>query len=140
MSKTIEPSWWPKNPYPQDVFTMTDAQYAEAIPDHDLRTAISGYNGRHFWDIAAQAVYDALLSDDLRERLAALCHDQWSGWGVYQFSIGVFNGDGTWTMPAWAVRRWLRQMNTSYAELSEEERDSDRKEADKFIKLIGGEQ
>jgi len=81
------------------------------------------------------------LSDDLRERLASLCHDQWTDWFVYMFSKGTFNRDGTWTMPVWAVGRWLRQAATSYAELSEDEQDSDRKEADKFIELIfGGEQ
>jgi len=138
MSKMSKPEWWPKNPYPQDIFTMTGGQYAEATPDHDLRTAISGYNGRRFWEIAAETIYDALSSDEVRERLAALYHEQWSAWGVHQFSIGVFNGDGTWTMPAGAVRRWLRQTNTPYAELSDEEKDNDREEADKIIALLGG--
>jgi hypothetical protein len=54
----------------------------------------------------------------------------------YLFSKGTFNGDGTWTMPKWAVDRWQRQMNTPYAELSEAEQDSDRSEADKFIAIL----
>jgi len=72
----------------------------------------------------------------MRKLLAELCHSQWSGWMEYLFSKGTFNEDGTWTMPAWAVERWMRQMNTPYAELSEEEQESDRKEADKFIAAI----
>lgn len=73
---------------------------------------------------------------NLRERLAELAHDQWSGWMVYQFGKGRFNGDGTWTMPAWAVERWQRQMTTPYALLSEQEKESDRIEADKMLDVF----
>jgi hypothetical protein len=76
---------------------------------------------------------------NLRERLAELCHAQWSGWMKYLFSKGTFNPDGTWTMPAWAVERWGRQMGMPYAKLSGPEQDSDREEADKFLALISGE-
>ncbi len=55
----------------------------------------------------------------------------------YQFGKGTFNADGTWTMPAWAVDRWIRQMNTPYSLLSEAERESDRAEADKMLQIIG---
>ena len=72
----------------------------------------------------------------MRERLAALCHRQWSGWMNYLFSKGTFNLDGTWTMPKWAVDRWRRQKNTPYMNLSEEEKDNDRAEADRLIALI----
>ncbi len=73
-----------------------------------------------------------------KESLANLCHEQWSGWMEYLFSKGVFNNDGTWTMPSWAVERWQHQMKTAYSKLSESEQDSDRAEADKFIALIFG--
>lgn len=76
----------------------------------------------------------------MREKLANLCHEQWSGWVRYMFSKGTFNDDGTWTMPAWAVERWKRQMETPYAELSESEQNSDRNEADKFLSVLVGEQ
>lgn len=69
----------------------------------------------------------------IREILADLCHRQWSGWMEYEFSKGTFNQDGTWTMPAWAVERWKRQMKTPYANLSDSEQESDRVEADKFL-------
>ncbi len=72
----------------------------------------------------------------LRERLAELCHDQWSKWERYMFSMGTFNDDGTWTMPAWAVERWMRQMNTPYLDLSESEKEGDRRQADRFITLL----
>ena len=68
-----------------------------------------------------------------REILAELAHAQWSGWMEYLFSKGTHNEDGTWTMPAWAVERWKRQTETPYADLSFDEKESDRKEADKFL-------
>ena len=75
---------------------------------------------------------------DKRENLAKLAHEQWSGWMEYLFSKGMFNSDGTWTMPQWAVDRWKRQMKTDYKDLSESEKNSDRKEADKFIRVMEG--
>jgi hypothetical protein len=73
---------------------------------------------------------------ELREQLAEQEHERWSRWMRYQFSTGYFNDDGTWTMPKWAVDRWMRQTNTKYSNLSEPERDSDRKEADKTLALL----
>ena len=72
----------------------------------------------------------------MREALADFAHEQWSGWMGYLFSCGTFNGDGTWIMPAWAVERWTRQMKTPYIELSEEEKESDRREAKRMIAVI----
>jgi hypothetical protein len=42
------------------------------------------------------------------------------------------------TIPAWAVERWTRQMNTEYSGLAEPEKDSDRREADKFLAVLYG--
>lgn len=75
---------------------------------------------------------------NIRELLAAYSHDAaWSGWMRYMIGKGTLNDDGTWTMPAWAVERWMRQMNTPYAELSEQEKNSDREEADNMLAIIG---
>ena len=72
----------------------------------------------------------------MREKLAELAHSQWSGWMKYLFSKGTFNKDGTWIMPAWAVERWSHQMQTSYPQLSESEKESDREEADRVLEII----
>lgn len=72
----------------------------------------------------------------LAEALAALSHEQWSGWMKYLFSKCTFNDDGTAIIPARAVERWQRQMTTSYTELSEEEKNSDRIEANKVLDLV----
>lgn len=52
----------------------------------------------------------------------------------YLFKYGTLNDDGTFTMDADKVRRWNRQMITDYAELTADEKESDRKEADKFFR------
>lgn len=78
------------------------------------------------------------MANKLREKLADLCHEQWSNWLKYMFSKGTLNQDGSWTMSVELVERWTRQMNVPYAELSKSEQDSDRHEADKFIKVFNG--
>lgn len=77
------------------------------------------------------------MNDELREQLAALAHEQWSGWMRYLFSRGTFNDyDGTWAMPRWAVERWKRQLETDYADLPDYEKDADRAEADKVLAIL----
>lgn len=63
------------------------------------------------------------------EALAELEHKRWSSWMKYLFEKSTLNTDGTATIPAWAVQRWSRQMNTPYDLLSNEEKESDRVEA-----------
>lgn len=74
--------------------------------------------------------------DALREQLACLAHDQWSGWMQYLFDKATLNADGTATLPAWAVARWQRQMTTPYHLLSIPEQESDRTEADKVLAVL----
>lgn len=70
------------------------------------------------------------------EELASLCHAQWSGWMSHLFSIGEPQKNGAWMMPKSFVERWQRQMKTPYSNLSDSEKESDRKEADKFIQIF----
>ena len=61
-------------------------------------------------------------TNELREALANLFHDQWSNWMKYLFSKSVENvNDGSVLIPAELVERWKRQANTLYEELSEDE-------------------
>ena len=78
------------------------------------------------------AVKTALESDDLVERMAAFAHRQWSGWA-------------SWMLDKWGERhdsgetfqeRWRRQMATDYADLSEQERDSDRTETHGMLNVV----
>jgi hypothetical protein len=72
-----------------------------------------------------------------REPLAEYAHEAWSGWMQYVFEKA--NGvclNGTVIIPPWAVERWQRQINTPYADLPEDEKQSDRAEADKMLAVL----
>ena len=52
------------------------------------------------------------------------------------FSACHLTPDGGLKIPPDKVRRWERQMNTTYAELSENEKESDREHADKVLAVL----
>ena len=70
------------------------------------------------------------------EILAEYEHDRWSRWQKHLFSKCIVNKDGSVTIPKQFVDRWTRQINTDYINLSEEEKDSDRKEAIRIVECI----
>lgn len=76
---------------------------------------------------------DEILMRGIREGLADLSHDIWSHWMRWQFSRCTQNDDGSMTIPADKVERWKRQMETTYQNLSEAEKQSDRQQADKIM-------
>lgn len=65
---------------------------------------------------------------DLAEVLSHMAEEQqvvWSKWMSYLFSICPEREDGTVVIPAEKVRRWKRQVETPFSELSESEKRSD---------------
>lgn len=70
----------------------------------------------------------------MREELAALMHEIWADWMKFMLSCCVER----YVIPVQAGRRWSRQMETPYDDLSEKEKDSDRREADKVLELFAG--
>lgn len=75
--------------------------------------------------------------EELREALAEYAHEAWSGWMKYLFGKTEQTSCGV-KIPEWAVERWTRQMNIEYKDLPEEEKKSDREEADRMLKILGG--
>lgn len=79
-----------------------------------------------------------------REALAAYAHKAWSGWMRYLFSKCDFTmpvilsalENGSVIIPKEFVERWMRQMNTEYVDLPENEKESDRKEADEILAIL----
>jgi len=63
----------------------------------------------------------------LREKLAALEHEQWAHWTRYM--LDHLTPDN--------VEQWRRQIDTPYGELSEREKESDREWADRVLAIIG---
>ena len=66
-----------------------------------------------------------MTEEELREKIAELEHEQWAHW--YKYMRDNTNIKNT--------ARWNIQANTSYTNLSEKEKDSDRVWADKVITL-----
>ena len=77
------------------------------------------------------------MNDETREKLAALEHEQWAHWTRYMLSVLDPNENGELAEYFPEVRRWMRQCETPYAELTEAEKDSDRAWADKVIEVVG---
>lgn len=63
---------------------------------------------------------------DLRERLAELEHRQWAHWLNYMKDNATDEN----------IEEWVRKMRTSYSDLTEAEKESDRFWADKVLELI----
>jgi hypothetical protein len=76
--------------------------------------------------------------DDQIEKLANYAHDAWSRWMKYLFSKGIKNEDGSFTIDNESVSRWEREMITPYSDLPEEEKESDREEANKILEVLNG--
>jgi hypothetical protein len=90
----------------------------------------------------------------LREQLAEYAHAAWSGWMKYMLpllELAHEKPDGTWELtqlgimtthyvvngyPEPILLRWIRQMTTDYADLSENEKFSDRNEADRMLAIM----
>ena len=72
------------------------------------------------------------------EQLAAYAHEAWAGWMKYLFSRSTKSADGSVTIPPDLVARWERQVATDYADLPEGEKDSDRAEALRIMRVFLG--
>ena len=62
----------------------------------------------------------------LREELADLEHQQWAHWTRYMLD----------NLTPENIERWKKQVDTPYKILSDREKDSDRKWADKVLEII----
>ena len=76
------------------------------------------------------------MPEEKKEKLAEYAHDAWSGWMKYMFSKCEKLEGGAVIIPKASVERWERQMNTKYEDLPEEEKHSDRAEADKMLDIF----
>lgn len=72
------------------------------------------------------------------EQAAAMEHARWARWQKYLFSKSIMDSSGA-RITIDLVERWNRQIETPYSELSEAEKESDRKEAREYLPLISQE-
>jgi len=82
------------------------------------------------------------------EALATYAHDAWAGWMRHMFKAeNLFCVQNQDPKPLYFelridvndCKRWTRQMRTPYADLPEDEKESDRKEARKILGILEGE-
>lgn len=79
-------------------------------------------------------------NDTLRERLAEQAHKSWSNWMI--LLLGRCDVPTSHTrqrrlfIPCNNVEQWRRQMMGTYAELTEEEKEIHRREADKYLAVF----
>jgi hypothetical protein len=74
--------------------------------------------------------------DTMIEKLAEYAHSAWSGWMKYQRKKSKESKIGEIIVPKDSAERWERQMNTEYNKLPEKEKESDRDEAKKILKIF----
>lgn len=76
------------------------------------------------------------LLEGIVDQLAAINHERWSHWQLYMHSKGDRLPDGALVLPAELVAYWEAQIATSYANLSEAEKLSDREQVRRYLPLI----
>lgn len=84
------------------------------------------------------------VEDEFVEKGADLEHDRWTRWQKYMFSKGYIQSKqdagtpelGSFILPKEFVDRWFRKIDTKYPDLSEEEKESDRKETRNYLPLF----
>lgn len=70
------------------------------------------------------------------QTLAAIEHERWGHWQSYLHSKCIKRFDGSLTIPAHLVKRWERQINTPYADLSPTEQQSDIDQVMKYFDIV----
>lgn len=74
--------------------------------------------------------------NELIEALADKEHASWARWMDYLFTKFDMADDGSITLPAGYVVALQRQIDTPYAELSEQEKQYDREEVAQILPII----
>lgn len=77
--------------------------------------------------------------EDFVEKGAELEHTRWAKWQEYFFSkckILEYQEEVSLVLPRGLYDRWKRQIETPYSELSESEKESDRKETREYLPLV----
>lgn len=69
---------------------------------------------------------------------AKLEHARWARWQNHVHNQCSVNQFGDWILPPEVRERWQRQINAPYSELSEAEKESDRREVREYLPLIAG--
>lgn len=73
----------------------------------------------------------------LIEKLADIEHQRWADWQQYLFSkCSLAENECDLVIPIELVKRWQKQIETDYKNLSEKEKDSDREQVMRYWPII----
>lgn len=81
-------------------------------------------------------VLAALQDPDLLDRLADAEHRRWAHWQRYVHDQCERREDGSLVIPTHLVDRWEHQIATSYTDLSEAEKESDKDQVRRYLPII----
>lgn len=81
-------------------------------------------------------IREILESEQTVERLAAIEHERWAHWQQYIHDQCERQEDGSLVVPAEFAARWEAQIETPYAELSEQEQKSDREQVRRYLPTV----
>lgn len=75
----------------------------------------------------------------MMEKFAALEHERWVKWQKYMHSKFLNHSDGRGEyvcLPMDLLKRWEKQIETPYSELSEQEKESDREQVRPYLEYF----
>lgn len=70
------------------------------------------------------------------DMLAAVEHQRWAHWQNYLHSEGTKLADGSLLLPPDLVARWEKQIQIPFENLSDDEKESDREQVQKYIPVV----
>ncbi|QOT19786.1 hypothetical protein [Paenarthrobacter sp. YJN-5] len=77
-----------------------------------------------------------LNTSEALEITAAVEHARWAHWQKYLHEQCSALEDGSLVIPSHLVRRWEQQIATPYADLSDQEKNSDRDQAQEYLAAL----
>jgi len=77
-----------------------------------------------------------LLLERIVEELASIEHERWAHWQQYLHGRGIRQPDGSLLLSSELVGQWEAQIATPYADLSEDEKQSDREQVHRYLPRI----
>lgn len=96
-----------------------------------------GCKHNKIWNTCEECRPNLVDPNSLFEKLAAIEHERWADWQRYVHSkMTPSADDGIWLIGEAFIDRWERQIRTPYAELTEEEKESDRNQVRRYWDLI----
>jgi len=84
----------------------------------------------------SDSIWSVLRDERVITRLAQIEHERWTHWQRYLHDKCDRLEDGSLVIPPDLVWRWEDQVEASYDQLSEQERESDREQVQRYLPVV----